>query len=58
MRIPLLIGAGVAAAAYSPAARRWYLTWGATQEEANGPLPGIKERAERIAPATDPLPVS
>jgi hypothetical protein len=40
MRIPLIIGAAVAAAAYSPPARRWYLTWGATDDEATGPLPG------------------
>jgi hypothetical protein len=45
MRIPLIIGAAAAAAvavavAYSPPARRWYLTWGATGDEANGPLPG------------------
>lgn len=41
LRVPLLVGAGVAlAAALSPAARREGLTWGATPEEALCPLPG------------------
>jgi hypothetical protein len=46
MRIPLLVGAGLAltglaaGAAYSKAARRWCLTWGATAEEAAARLPG------------------
>jgi hypothetical protein len=39
MRIPLLLGAA-AAAFYSPPVRRWYLTWGATPEEADGAMPG------------------
>lgn len=39
-KLPLLAGACAAIAAYSPPARRWYLTWGATTEEATGPLPG------------------
>jgi hypothetical protein len=46
MRLPLIIAVGVAAAAYSPPARRWYLTWGATPEEAAGPLPGDELLAE------------
>jgi len=37
----LAVGAAaLAAAAWSPPARRWYLTWGATPAEAAGPLPG------------------
>jgi hypothetical protein len=40
MRVPFLLGAGVLVAALSPAARRRYLTWGTTEEEATGPLPG------------------
>ncbi|GIF42828.1 SRPBCC family protein [Actinoplanes xinjiangensis] len=40
MRFPWIIAACVAVAAYSPPARRWYLTWGATLEEAAAPLPG------------------
>jgi hypothetical protein len=40
MRIPLLVGAGVVAAALSPAARRRYVTWGATRDEVAGALPG------------------
>ncbi|MDI6098739.1 SRPBCC family protein [Actinoplanes sp. NEAU-A12] len=40
MRLSWIIAAGVAVAAYSPPARRWYLTWGATPEEATGPLAG------------------
>ncbi len=39
MRTPLLLGA-VAAAAYSPPVRRWYLTWGATDEEVERTMPG------------------
>ncbi|RZU54620.1 hypothetical protein EV385_6571 [Krasilnikovia cinnamomea] len=37
-----LLGAAVVAAvaAYRPAARRWYLTWGATAEEAAQAMPG------------------
>ncbi|SCF03971.1 hypothetical protein GA0070607_4738 [Micromonospora coriariae] len=35
----LVIGAGLAAA-LSPWARRRYVTWGATPEEASGPVPG------------------
>ncbi len=33
-------GLALAAAAWSPAARRWYLTWGATDEEVAQALPG------------------
>ena len=42
MRITYWIGAAVAvaAAAWSPPARRWYLTWGATGEEVAARLPG------------------
>jgi hypothetical protein len=41
IRTSLVIAGGLAvAAAFSPAARRRYLTWGATAEEAAGPLPG------------------
>jgi hypothetical protein len=46
MRIPVPVTAGLvvaglaAGAAYSRAARRWYLTWGATAEEASARLPG------------------
>jgi hypothetical protein len=47
MKTPLLMAAAAAAAtAYSPAARRWYLTWGATEAEAGGPLPGDELLAE------------
>jgi len=46
MRMPVPVGAGLAlaglaaSAAYSNAARRWYLSWGATAEETTGRLPG------------------
>ncbi|WP_239082749.1 SRPBCC family protein [Actinoplanes teichomyceticus] len=41
MRTALLLGvAALAAAALSPPARRWCLTWGATADEATGPVPG------------------
>ena len=41
MRIPTLLGAvAVVAGAYSPPARRRYLTWGATAEEADRAMPG------------------
>jgi hypothetical protein len=40
IRLLRIIAVCAAAAAYSPPARRWYLTWGATPEEAAGPLPG------------------
>jgi hypothetical protein len=33
-------GLALAAAAYAPAVRRWYLTWGATAEEVDATLPG------------------
>jgi hypothetical protein len=33
-------GLALAAAAYAPALRRWYLTWGATAEEVAATLPG------------------
>ncbi|MFI7542452.1 SRPBCC family protein [Actinoplanes sp. NPDC049599] len=33
-------GLALAAAVYAPALRRWYLTWGATAEEAEATLPG------------------
>jgi hypothetical protein len=39
MRTPLLLGA-LAATAYSPPVRRWYLTWGATDEEVERTMPG------------------
>lgn len=39
MRTPVLIGAAVALL-YSPPARRWYLTWGATDEEVDRVMPG------------------
>lgn len=40
-RTLLLGGAGLAlAAAYGPAARRWYLTWGATEQEVTRLMPG------------------
>ncbi|BEL06012.1 hypothetical protein Q0Z83_042030 [Actinoplanes sichuanensis] len=52
MRLPWIIAAGVAAAAYSPPARRWYLTWGATSEEAAGSLPGDELLAEPALQST------
>jgi hypothetical protein len=33
-------GLALAATVYAPALRRWYLTWGATEEEVAAPLPG------------------
>lgn len=40
-RTLLLGGAGLAlAAAYAPAVRRWYLTWGATEQEVTRLMPG------------------
>ena len=33
-------GLALAAAAYSPVMRRWYLTWGATDDEVDATLPG------------------
>ena len=47
IKIPLLIGA-VVAAGYSPPARRWYLTWGATPEEVTAAMPG-----DELLPAPD-----
>ncbi len=46
--LPLLIAAGVAAGAYSPPARRWYLGWGATPAERERALPG-----DDLVPAAD-----
>jgi hypothetical protein len=39
MKGPLLVGAAIAAA-WSPPARRWYLTWGATADEVERTMPG------------------
>ncbi|MDT5040929.1 MAG: hypothetical protein QOE51_1914 [Actinoplanes sp.] len=39
MRTPILLGAA-ATAFYSPPVRRWYLTWGATPDEAERAMPG------------------
>lgn len=40
MKIVALLLGGAVAACYSPPVRRWYLTWGATAEEAHAAMPG------------------